>query len=99
MKHARPDYARIQDPHGLIPADEPVFLLRGQDLAAPSAVRAWARRAKEIGASQEIVDMAIDQAGAMEDWAAQMRVQFEGGGIPGKVPDLPHDPTEETDNG
>lgn len=31
MKHARPDYDRIQDPAGLIPADEPVFLLRGQD--------------------------------------------------------------------
>jgi hypothetical protein len=31
MKHARPDYDRIQDPAGLIPEGEPVFLLRAQD--------------------------------------------------------------------
>jgi hypothetical protein len=31
MKHARPDYNRIQDPAGLIPDDEPVFLFRAQD--------------------------------------------------------------------
>ena len=36
MKHARSDYqARIQDVAGLIPADEPVFFIRGQDKAAP----------------------------------------------------------------
>lgn len=31
MIHARPDYDPIQDPRGLIPDDEPVFLIRGQD--------------------------------------------------------------------
>lgn len=31
MLHSRKDYMRIQDPAGLIPADEPVFLLRAQD--------------------------------------------------------------------
>lgn len=31
MKHARSDYDRIQDPQGLIPDGEPVFLLRAQD--------------------------------------------------------------------
>lgn len=31
MKHARDDYNRIQDPRGLIPADEPVMLFRAQD--------------------------------------------------------------------
>ncbi len=37
MKHARPDYdERIQDSAGLIPDDEPVLLIRGQDdLAIP----------------------------------------------------------------
>lgn len=30
MLHAREDYNRFQDPEGLIPDDEPVFLLRGQ---------------------------------------------------------------------
>ena len=42
MIHARDDYNRIQDPAGLIPADEPVFLLRGQDPAAPNTVDRWA---------------------------------------------------------
>lgn len=32
MRHSRNDYNRIQDPLALIPADEPVFLLRAQDL-------------------------------------------------------------------
>lgn len=31
MIHARDDYNRIQDPAGLIPADEPVMLFRAQD--------------------------------------------------------------------
>ena len=34
MKHARSDYDRIQDPDGKIPANEPVFLIRGQDVCA-----------------------------------------------------------------
>jgi hypothetical protein len=32
MKHARLDYDRIQDPLNLIPLNEPVFLLRAQDV-------------------------------------------------------------------
>ena len=32
MIHARADYDRIQDPEGKIGDDEPVFLLRGQDV-------------------------------------------------------------------
>ncbi len=40
MKHARKDYDRIQDTVGKIPENEPVFLIRGQDLAAPAALRA-----------------------------------------------------------
>jgi len=32
MVHARKDYDRIQDPLNLIPLQEPVFLLRGQDV-------------------------------------------------------------------
>ena len=43
MKHARDDYNRIQDPAGLIPADEPVFLLRGQDKLAIKAMEAYNR--------------------------------------------------------
>ena len=81
MKHARPDYDRIQDPDKYIPADEPVFLLRGKDAAAPQAVRAWANVADEEGAKPDIVAAARHHADAMQ------RYQLEHGG--GDIPDLP----------
>lgn len=68
MRHARPDYNRIQDPTGKIPADEPVFLIRGQDLAGPTAVRAWAAEAERNGAALDIVSAAFTQARNMETW-------------------------------
>lgn len=77
MKHARPDYDRIQDPAGLIPADEPVFLIRGQDVVAGAAVRAWAEMAARVGADPEIVEMARRHATLMEAWPGK------------KVADLP----------
>lgn len=58
MKHAREDYNRIQDPEHKIPEDEPVFLLRGQDKVAASAVRYWAVLAYRMGAKPDIVDAA-----------------------------------------
>lgn len=43
MFHARPDYQqRIIDKDDLIPADEPVFLLRAQDMHAEMALRYYA---------------------------------------------------------
>ena len=82
MKHSRPDYARIQDPAGLIPDDEPVFLIRGRDRAAPYAVRAYAHFAEQAGASGEFCDQARQAAKMIEDWqeANPLRV---------KVPDAP----------
>lgn len=38
MLHAREDYNRFQDPAGIIPQDEPVFILRGQDKYAAETV-------------------------------------------------------------
>lgn len=81
MKHAREDYNRIQDPAGLIPEDEPVFLLRAQDLTAPHTVRYWARTARDFGAKEEIVQAAQEQADAMFKW------QEEHGS---KIPDMPN---------
>jgi hypothetical protein len=79
MKHARPDYQRIQDPEHKIPEAEPVFLLRGQDGSAPHAIRVWAADAKARGARGDIIKAALDQADAMLRW------QREHGA---KVPDL-----------
>ena len=80
MKHARADYDRIQDPAGLIPDGEPVFLIRGKDLAGPRAVREWAKVASELGADKAIIDAALNQAKRMEAW----QTLFES-----KVPDMP----------
>lgn len=80
MRHARDDYNRIQDPAGLIPDDEPVFLIRGKDLAGPRTVREWAKVAHELGADEAIINAALSQAKRMEAW----QTLFES-----KVPDMP----------
>lgn len=93
MKHAREDYNRIQDPAGLIPEDEPVFLLRGQDMFAPSLVREWAQ--KVVQKSKEILDinqktnmvnmatLAIHQALDMMNWQLEHKLK-----IPDYNPDV-----------
>lgn len=68
MKHARDDYNRIQDPSGKIPADEPVFLIRGQDMAGPQALREYAKAASALGASTKLVTLVLDHAKRMEEW-------------------------------
>ena len=80
MKHAREDYDRIQDPAGLIPENEPVFLIRGQDLAAPEALRAYAVLAHSKGASIELVAATLGHARQMEAWQRL---------VAPKIPDLP----------
>lgn len=67
MKHARDDYNRIQDPAGLIPADEPVFLLRAQDKHAAEAVSYYAWLVRRAG-GHEIADLSEDQARRMRNW-------------------------------
>jgi hypothetical protein len=64
MLHARKDYMRIQDPAGLIPEDEPVFLLRAQDISAAGTVLDWAARQPQ-GKAREL---AIKHAVLMSQW-------------------------------
>lgn len=80
MKHARPDYDRFQDPEGKIPADEPVFLLRGQDVCAAETVRAYAGMVERAGGSAEMVSLCRSWADQMEQWPKK------------KTPDLPPRP-------
>jgi hypothetical protein len=80
MLHAREDYNRIQDPENKIGQDEPVFLIRAQDEAGPTAVREWAYEALKRGASVEIVKTALDHAKKMERWQS-LNIS--------KVPDMP----------
>ena len=80
MKHARKDYDRIQDPAHIIPEDEPVFLLRAQDIVAPGVVRHWAIQAEKSGANGDIVNAARVHAGLMVEWQTKHGC---------KVPDMP----------
>jgi hypothetical protein len=80
VRHAREDYNRIQDSAGLIPDDEPLFLIRGQDMAGPETLRQYAIAASRLGASDELVLAALRQAQAMREWQHLRRR---------KTPDLP----------
>ncbi len=68
MKHARDDYDRIQDPAKLIPDDEPVFLLRGQDILAPLVLDYYASLVAGMGGDQQIVTKTTLQAHKMRQW-------------------------------
>ena len=82
MLHARKDYDRIQDPENKIPEDEPVFLLRGQDLFAPPLLLRWAAELRLSGGDPKMARMVEDHAQLMLDW--QMTTAS-------KVPDLPEE--------
>jgi hypothetical protein len=68
MRHARVDYDRIQDPSGLIPEDEPVFLLRGQDRHASSTLEHYAERLSAAGGDPQMVRLVLEHAGRMRAW-------------------------------
>lgn len=68
MLHERNDYnKRIQDSAGIIPDDEPVFLLRAQDNLAPNILREYAVRVNKKG-NREMADRVWEHAAAMEKW-------------------------------
>ena len=68
MKHARDDYNRIQDPDGLIPDDEPVFIIRGQDISAPDALEEWVRLNDLNGGDPKLSELTMKQAAEMRKW-------------------------------
>ena len=74
MKFTRDDYnKRIIDTAGKIPDDEPVFLLRAQDVHAPSTLRFYAKLLEE----DENMDMADElrlHARQMVIWQKSVRV-------------------------
>lgn len=74
--HPTPQVITTNGTTRVIPYDEPLFLLRGQDIVAPEAVRAWAKSARRVGADPEIIRSAESQATAMEAWRER------------KIPDL-----------
>lgn len=68
MRHAREDYNRIQDPAGLIPENEPVFIIRGQDKFGAEAVSHYASLAEKGNADPKLVEAARNMSKWMEEW-------------------------------
>ena len=82
MQHARSDYDNVQEitTNGTtrrIPADEPVFLIRGQDALGAAVVRKWASLAARAGVAGDMVAAALEHADKMEAWPVK------------KMPDAP----------
>lgn len=53
---------------GPIPPNEPVFLIRAQDVAGPHAIDAWVKTMRSLGAPPHIIDSALSTANAMRNW-------------------------------
>jgi len=69
MIHDREDYnKRIQDSDGLIPEDEPVFLIRAQDSLAVTMLRSYAALSGARGASKEFVRSVRKQLERVITW-------------------------------
>jgi len=80
MKHARPDYDRIQDPAGLIPEDEPVVLFRAQDQYTPAILEYYADLVEQDHGDPEIVRTARAHVERILDWQVEVKC---------KAPDMP----------
>lgn len=81
MKHARKDYARIQDPWGKIGDDEPVFLIRCQDVLFIEILAEYGRRYANLnGADPEILSQLALHTIRARKWQQDH---------PTKVPDAP----------
>jgi hypothetical protein len=80
VRHLRSDYDPIQDPTGHIPVEEPVFLLRAQDMFAPVCVETWASMVAAAGGDPEMCRRVLAWADDMRRW------QLDHGS---KVPDVP----------
>jgi hypothetical protein len=76
MKFTREDYnERIIDKAGKIPGDEPVFLLRAQDVYAPSTLRFYAKLLEEDG-NLEMAGELYGHARQMVVWQKSVRVHL-----------------------
>ncbi len=76
MKFTREDYnQRIIDKEGRIPENEPVFLLRAQDVYAPSTLRFYAKLLEEDG-NNEMAEELRNHARQMVVWQKSVRVHL-----------------------
>jgi hypothetical protein len=78
MRHAREDYERFQDPANIIPDEEPVFLIRGQDKNASMVLRFWAFLAIKSGVNPEMVNRVLVHADKMDEWNTHKTPDMSG---------------------
>ncbi len=78
MRHARKDYERFQDPENKIPKNEPVFILRGQDMFASDLLRVYALMLEESeqGYTKEEINLIKDWAKEMDSWKTKKYPDF-----------------------
>jgi hypothetical protein len=81
MRHLRRDYDGVQDSSGKIPADEPVFVIRGKDITAPIVINYWASIAEQNGVGPEMVEAVRQWARAISTWQDENKAVV-------KVPDV-----------
>lgn len=81
----------------LIPRDEPVFLIRGQDAAGAATVRAWADMADALGADSEILRVAREHADKMDVWPKKKTADLpQGSPSPSPAPSPVSDAAAQT---
>lgn len=77
MKHQDGKYNdRVQDSANLIPEDEPVFLIRAQDIVSGDAVRAWAYLNEKAGGDRELSERARNHAALMDEWPTKKKADM-----------------------
>ncbi len=67
-------YGKITTEHGSIPANEPVFLLRAQDICAIPTLTAYARFLRKVGASTVFRDEIVSVIRAFGEWDSDWKV-------------------------
>lgn len=82
MIHARKDYNRIQDPANKIPDDEPVFLVRAQDIVSGEVVRAWANLNDLKGGDPKLSESAREHARRMDEWPVKKLADLDTSSVP-----------------
>ena len=63
----------IQDALSKIPPNEPVFLIRGQDIIGSAVVRFWATLNRLMGGSSILSVQAEEMASKMDDWEVKKK--------------------------
>jgi len=75
-------YGQITTERGSIPADEPVFLLRAQDITSVDTIEAYLSFCERAGSPLEHREAVMEAAGRFLAWQADNRDKVK---VPGKA--------------